>query len=135
MVIVSNQDVMAWKLIGHEGLRAVHRGMFDLFRAEGIAVENLYYCPHPLNAGCRCRKPRPGLLLAAARDLQAKASRSWMVGDKPSDIAAGNALGLRTVFIGSKDRRRRFAEALRDDPPSRFAPSLRIAVRTLGPPR
>jgi len=134
MVIVSNQDVMAWRILGHEGLRAIHRRMFDAFREAGVAVENVYYCPHALTAACRCRKPRPGLLLAAARDLGAKVQSSWMVGDKPSDIAAGAALGLRTVFIGDEARRRRFARELRETPPTWVAGSLRGAVRGIGAP-
>jgi D-glycero-D-manno-heptose 1,7-bisphosphate phosphatase len=129
MAIVSNQDVMAWKIIGHEGLRAIHRRMFERFREEGVAVDNLYYCPHPPTAGCRCRKPKPGLPLAASRDLGADPTRSWMVGDKPSDIAAGHALGLRTVFLGSPERLRRFGAELGRDPPTAVAPSLRVAVK------
>lgn len=135
MVIISNQDVMAWKLIGHEGLRAIHRRVFDQLNENGVRVENLYYCPHALTAACRCRKPKPGLLLAAARDLGANSAKSWMVGDKPSDIAAGSALGLRTVFIGAPERQKRFAKDLRVSTPTAIAPSLRVAVRTLGAAR
>jgi len=134
MAVVSNQDVMAWRIIGRAELRTIHRKMFEALKRQGIVVENLYYCPHPLTAACRCRKPKPGLLLAAARDLGANPAKSWMVGDKPSDIAAGHALGLRTVFIGPPERRRRFARELRSDPPEAAASSLRAAVKALGIP-
>ena len=68
-------------------------------------IDAHYYCPHHPQApieryrqDCACRKPRPGMLLDAARDLDLDLTRSWMVGDAPRDIAAGAAAGCRTIL-------------------------------------
>ena len=52
---------------------------------------------------CECRKPKPGMLLKAARDFHIDLSRSWMIGDSRNDILAGKAAGCRTVFIGAEE--------------------------------
>jgi D-glycero-D-manno-heptose 1,7-bisphosphate phosphatase len=66
-------------------------------------IDAHYVCPHappaPGEAGCGCRKPAPGLLLKAAAEHGIDLARSWMVGDKPSDVEAGRAAGTRTVRI------------------------------------
>jgi D-glycero-D-manno-heptose 1,7-bisphosphate phosphatase len=69
-------------------------------------VDAFYYCPHHAAEGvdefrrdCDCRKPKPGMLLAAARDLELDLSRSWMIGDKVCDLRAGAAAGCRTVLV------------------------------------
>ena len=70
----------------------------------------IYYCPHHPNSGfegeikelkveCDCRKPKPGLLLQAERDLNIDLEKSWMIGDSDSDILAGEAAGCKTIKI------------------------------------
>jgi D-glycero-D-manno-heptose 1,7-bisphosphate phosphatase len=71
----------------------------------GAKVNAFYHCPHhPEGLGeyrevCACRKPRPGMLLAAARDLGIDLSRSWMIGDKLCDAQAGLAAGCRALLV------------------------------------
>ena len=69
-------------------------------------MDAFYYCPHHAAEGvgafkvdCDCRKPKPGMLLTAARDLGLDLSRSWMIGDKVCDLKAGAAAGCRTVLV------------------------------------
>jgi D-glycero-D-manno-heptose 1,7-bisphosphate phosphatase len=78
----------------------------DRLRREGAHLDGLYVCAHhpregepPFRADCDCRKPKPGLLVRAARELDLDLVRSWMVGDKPSDILVGHRVGARTALV------------------------------------
>jgi D-glycero-D-manno-heptose 1,7-bisphosphate phosphatase len=64
-----------------------------------LPVARIYACFHDDADRCRCRKPKPGLLLQAQSELRIDPSQSWMVGDRQSDIDAGRAAGCRTVFM------------------------------------
>ena len=70
------------------------------FAAHGAALDASYHCPHAPNAGCDCRKPRPGLLLRAQRELGVDLARSWVIGDKESDVELAHAAGCAAVLIG-----------------------------------
>ncbi len=63
------------------------------------AIDTFYVCPHDNSDGCLCRKPKPGMLLDAAAEFDADPALSWMVGDRWTDVAAGQAAGFRTVLI------------------------------------
>jgi HAD superfamily hydrolase (TIGR01662 family) len=73
-----------------------------------VRFAGLYYCPHYVGGkvaeyaiACDCRKPKPGLLLRAARELGLDLKQSWMVGDRPADVGAGRAAGCRTIRVGN----------------------------------
>jgi len=66
---------------------------------ETLGVDALYMCAHRQDEGCRCRKPKPGMLEAAASDLGLQLEGSYMVGDRSSDILAGHAVGCYTIHI------------------------------------
>ncbi len=70
-----------------------------LLKDRGVKINAWYYCPHGPDDECSCRKPRPGMILKAAQDLPIDLETSWMVGDKSSDIATGNAAGLNTILV------------------------------------
>jgi D-glycero-D-manno-heptose 1,7-bisphosphate phosphatase len=98
LVIVSNQSGVGRGRITPAEARAVHDRVIAVFAAGGVAFTGAYYCPHAPEAGCRCRKPAPGLVLDAARDLGLDLARSVMIGDKPSDLACGRAAGCGRVI-------------------------------------
>jgi D-glycero-D-manno-heptose 1,7-bisphosphate phosphatase len=101
LVIVSNQSGIGRGLISEAEALAVHDRMIELFGRGGVRFTGAYYCPHAPDAGCACRKPAPGLLLDAARELGLDLAGSIMIGDKPSDIVAGLAAGCQyTVRLG-----------------------------------
>ncbi len=93
LVIVSNQSGIGRGLITPAEAHAVHARVVERFGQAGVTFAGAYYCPHDPGAGCACRKPAPGLLLDAARELGLDLAASVMVGDKPSDVAAGRAAG------------------------------------------
>jgi len=95
LVIVSNQSGIGRGLITEAEARAVHDRVIDVFARAGVGFAGAYYCPHAPDASCPCRKPAPGLVLDAARELGLDVARSIVLGDKASDITAGRAAGCR----------------------------------------
>lgn len=136
IIVVSNQSGVARGLFREEALRDVERSLRRLLAAFGVPLAGFYYCPHhpqgsiaPYAVTCRCRKPAPGLLRRAARELNIDLGQSWMIGDILDDIEAGRRAGCRTVLIDngnetewSKGPRRR---------PHHIAPDLAAAAQQL----
>ena len=102
LVVVSNQRGVARGLVSHDLLRATEEVLQEALRPHGAEIAAFYYCPHELDEDCECRKPRPGMLLQAASELDLDLGASWMIGDSPSDIAAGRSAGCRTVYLGDQ---------------------------------
>ncbi len=103
VVVVTNQPVVARGLVTEEEIDAIHA---ELQTQLGGTVDAFFVCPHHPSAtleryrvACECRKPRPGLLLRAARELGLDLTRSVMIGDRPSDVAAGARAGTKTVLL------------------------------------
>lgn len=96
VIVVSNQPGAALGLFPEERLRGVEERLRELL---DDALDGFYYCPHHPEAGCRCRKPSPGMLLRAAREHGIELERSWMIGDILDDVEAGRRAGCRTVLI------------------------------------
>jgi len=98
VAVVSNQRGVARGLVSPETLAEIERRIqADL--GPDAALDGFFYCPHDLDEGCDCRKPRPGLIVRAAAELGVEAEGSWMIGDDESDIAAGRAAGCSTILI------------------------------------
>lgn len=114
VVVVTNQPVIARGELRKEGLEEIHNRMETELGEEGAYLDGIYVCPHHPHKGyegeiaelkfdCGCRKPKPGLLLRAAENLNISLEESWMVGDSENDIKAGRAAGCRTALIGAGD--------------------------------
>src|SRR5581483_7237156 len=100
LVVVSNQSGIARGMLTEERLAEIQARLAELLAAGGVTLDGIYYCPHHPQGNvaayrreCDCRKPAPGMLLQASRDLDLDITSSWMVGDKYSDAAAGRAAG------------------------------------------
>lgn len=113
-IVVTNQPVIARGEVSWEGLDEIHRKMETLLGLQGAYIDDLFLCPHHPDAGfpgerpeykipCACRKPRPGMLLAAAEKYNIDLAESWMIGDSSRDVQAGQAAGCRTALIGTGD--------------------------------
>ncbi len=102
VVVVTNQAGIAKGLYNETDMRALHRYMEGELEKLGAHVDAWYFCPHhpDFTGECGCRKPAPGMLLAAMRDFDAEASDCVMYGDKPSDEAAARAAGVGFVLAG-----------------------------------
>jgi len=105
-VVVTNQAGVARGYFPESVIDDVHASMNHSMQAGGARLDAVYFCPHhpsvgepPYRLDCDCRKPKPGLLRRAAEDLGLDLSRSVMVGDKPSDVEAGQAAGAAGVLV------------------------------------
>lgn len=106
VVIVTNQPVVARGLVTEQEVLALEAVIERHLRDAGVTVDAFYYCPHHPRAtlpvyrvACECRKPRPGMLLRAARELGLDLAASAMIGDRLSDVAAGQRAGCRTILV------------------------------------
>jgi D-glycero-D-manno-heptose 1,7-bisphosphate phosphatase len=107
LIVISNQPVVARGLASEAEVRAVNTRMEALLQSAGAPpLDGVYFCPHHPKAtlaayrvDCDCRKPRPGLLLRAAAELDIDLSASFAVGDRITDIIAGAKAGCRTVLV------------------------------------
>jgi len=98
--VVTNQRGIARGIVSEEAVEEIHRWLSDQVTNSGGRIMQVYYCPHDYSDLCNCRKPKPGMLLRAAREYSLDLARSWMVGDSICDVQAGRAAGCRTVYIG-----------------------------------
>jgi len=102
-IVASNQRCVAKGLISEAGLQSLHERMRQELAAAGARIDHIYYCPHELKARCNCRKPAPGMLLAAAREHGIDLPHSWMVGDSDLDIDAGRNAGCKTALVKGRE--------------------------------
>ena len=93
-IVVTNQPDVGRGAIAPATLAAMHERL-----AAALPVVDIVVCTHEASAGCSCRKPKPGMLRAAAARWGIDLERSFMVGDRASDVEAGRAAGCRTVLI------------------------------------
>ncbi|MDR2551043.1 MAG: HAD family hydrolase [Desulfobulbus sp.] len=106
VVVVTNQSGLARGYFPAALLDAVHAEMVRLLALDGARIDGLYVCPHHPEAkeeryrlACSCRKPRTGLLEQAARDMGLDLARSYMVGDRWSDLRCGSAAGATSLLV------------------------------------
>jgi D-glycero-D-manno-heptose 1,7-bisphosphate phosphatase len=104
VIVVSNQRCVAKGLITAHDLDLIHQRMCGELAAAGAIIDGVYYCPHESQPPCGCRKPAPGMLLAAARARQIDLISSWMIGDSDTDVDAGKSAGCQTArLLGSSE--------------------------------
>jgi GDP-mannose 4,6-dehydratase len=94
LIVVTNQPEVARGRLSRDAVEAIHN-----YLRRQLPLDDIRVCYHDDDAGCECRKPKPGMLLAAAREWGIDLGRSFMVGDRWRDIEAGRRAGCRTVFI------------------------------------
>lgn len=99
IIIVTNQRGVASGKINIPSLQEIHWRIDQAARLRGAHITDIYYCPHEIRANCPCRKPKPGMLLRAAEAHGLFLTDCWMIGDSPSDIAAGRSAGCRTALV------------------------------------
>ena len=106
VVVVTSQNGVANGVLTEEFLAEAHAHLSEMFRAAGAKVDGFYYCPHSPHASveryrtdCECRKPKPGMILAAARDHGIDLSTSIVIGDRWRDIEMGLAAGTKAILV------------------------------------
>jgi D-glycero-D-manno-heptose 1,7-bisphosphate phosphatase len=133
LVVVTNQAGVARGMYDEAAVEAVHRRMAELLAAAGVRLDAVLHCPHHPEGtvpgyarACRCRKPGPGMLEAAAERLGLDLPASWLVGNHPADVGAAVAAGVRPLFVTT-------GRAAGQPPPPGVAavPDLEAAVRAV----
>lgn len=112
-IVVTNQPVIARGEVSQNELEQIHNKMETMLGLDGAYLDGIYFCPHHPHKGyegevvelkieCECRKPKPGMLLKAAKDFNIDLANSYMIGDGENDILAGLAAGCYTVLINGE---------------------------------
>ncbi len=101
LAIVTNQSGIGRGYFDPAQLRAVNLRMEELLEAQGVELDGIYCCTCHPDRGCDCRKPKPGLVLRARAELGFDPTRSFVIGDKGSDIGLGRAVSARTFLVRS----------------------------------
>lgn len=99
LIVVTNQSGILRKFFGLKELHEASRRLQELFREHGVELEGIYACPHTPDFGCVCRKPMPGLVIEAALEHGIDLKKSFVVGDKISDVGLGRALKIPSVMV------------------------------------
>ncbi len=113
-IIITNQPVIARGEVSWEELTEIHNKMETLLGNEGAYIDDIFCCPHHPDRGyagertvykkvCDCRKPKPGLILQAAKKYNIDLHESWMVGDSFSDMEAGRNAGCNIAYVGTEN--------------------------------
>ncbi|MGM9879731.1 MAG: HAD-IIIA family hydrolase [Bacilli bacterium] len=112
-IVITNQPVVARGEVTFDELNEIHNKLETLLGKEGAYLDAIYYCPHHPHSGyegevkelkfdCECRKPKPGLILQAAKDFNIDLSNSFMIGDSESDVLCGNNAGCKSILIDER---------------------------------
>jgi D-glycero-D-manno-heptose 1,7-bisphosphate phosphatase len=99
LVVVSNQSGIGRGVLSDEDARRVNARVDSLLRGHGISILGWYMCPHAPAEECACRKPLPGMALAAARDWALKLQGCFVVGDKRADVELADAIGGTGILL------------------------------------
>lgn len=107
-VVTTNQSGIARGYFTEAVVEMLHTHLQKLLQAEGAQIDRFYYCPHHPTEGlgsyrvaCVCRKPEAGMIRQAAEEMNLDLSRSYLIGDMPTDIEAASRAGIKSVLIRS----------------------------------
>ena len=139
VVVATNQSAVARGLVTEAKLAEIHEHMVHELARQGGRIDGVYYCPHhptegaaPYRRECECRKPKPGMIVAAARDLGLDLARSWVVGDAGRDLLAGAAVGVPGVLVATGKGEAEFERlTLERQAPSSFESDVLAAARAV----
>ncbi len=97
--LATNQSGVARGLVDEKNLILINSIIIDDFKQKGAIISAAFYCPHPVDRGCPCRKPNPGMLLDGADKFGVDLSKSWMIGDRMTDVVAGQKAGCQSILL------------------------------------
>lgn len=115
-ICITNQSAVARGMMSEEALQRINR-----YLLQELSLDALYYCPHYPSAGgkfgvtCNCRKPKTGMIEQAVREFYIDRERSYLVGDRASDILCGQNAGVKTVLVESGYGTERLEQSVQAD--------------------
>jgi histidinol-phosphate phosphatase family protein len=125
VVVVTNQSAVHRGLMSISALREIHDKMLRAIEKRGGRIEAIYFCPHRPDEKCNCRKPKPGMVLKAKKDLKIDLSRSYLVGDSRKDVELAQSVRVKCVRITEKPLKLRVS----DDAP--WTPDHPLSAKSL----
>lgn len=125
--VATNQSGVPRGLVDVRNLDEIHRRIQEKFASEGVDILSFHSAPYMTDNDHIHRKPNPGMLLEAAAWYNLDLSKSWMVGDRMTDVEAGHRVGCRSVLLGTLEDPSRSSY----DPPEIHAPNLLSAAREI----
>jgi D-glycero-D-manno-heptose 1,7-bisphosphate phosphatase len=102
--VVTNQGGVGAGYVTEFTLCEMHLVLFDRLKAQGVHLSSIKSCKHKPDAGCECRKPKPGMLHSISQRFSIDLSRSVMIGNDPTDVQAGDAAGCRRSYLLTPER-------------------------------
>jgi D-glycero-D-manno-heptose 1,7-bisphosphate phosphatase len=99
VIFITNQAGIAEGRINNRDFERIHNKVLEMLAPTGIKTLKTYMCPHGPDDGCSCRKPKPTLILQAAKEFDIDLPNTFMMGDRQSDIMAGVAAGTKTILV------------------------------------
>lgn len=99
VIIISNQPGISLGYFEENDLKKLEEKIKEMLLKSNVKLKGFYYCPHAPEENCDCRKPKPGLILKAAKDMEIDLSQSWMIGDILNDVEAGRRSNCKTILI------------------------------------
>jgi len=109
-IVITNQSAIGRGIVSRKTVDEIHQRMGEEITQAGGKIEKIYCCPHKPEDGCSCRKPESGLLLKAAGDLELDLRRSYLIGDKMTDIEMGHKVGSRTIMVKTGEGQNQLAD-------------------------
>ncbi len=139
VIVATNQSGVARGFFTEQDMQRVNERMQELLAAEGAELDGIYYCPHYPEGKvreyvqvCYCRKPGPDMLFTAAQERNIDLFKSWVIGDKATDIEFGFKQGLRTILVltgyGRETQTKGFSSSLK---PNLIVPDLEAAASAI----
>jgi D-glycero-D-manno-heptose 1,7-bisphosphate phosphatase len=99
IIIITNQSGIARGLYKEEDFLKLNTWMLEKFCEKDIRINDVFHCPHGPEDNCSCRKPKPGLFLKAIKKYSVDINKSWMIGDKETDIQSARDAGIEKTII------------------------------------
>lgn len=123
VIVLSNQSGIGQGFFTQKKVEKINNYLKNLLLKKGAKIDKIYFCPHTPEDGCFCRKPSAGLIYQAQKDFNIALEKSYLVGDKASDIEAGYRAGCKTILVlTGYDEKEKSA-------PTYLADNLREAVK------
>ena len=99
IIIVTNQSGIARGYFSENDFKLINNWMINQFKLNNVEILDVFFCPHSNESNCECRKPKPGMFLAAKNKYKINMKESWMIGDSERDITAASLAGIENTIL------------------------------------